>query len=35
MLWSLLAGVLNVYGKINEILAGLGLNFVAQGFRST
>ena len=31
MLWSLLAGVLNVYGKINEIFAGLGLNFVAQG----
>jgi simple sugar transport system permease protein len=31
MLWSLLAGVLNVYGKISEIFAGLGLNFVAQG----
>jgi simple sugar transport system permease protein len=27
----LLAGVLNVYGKISEIFAGLGLNFVAQG----
>ncbi len=31
MIWSLLAGVLNVYGRINEIFAGLGLNFVAQG----
>lgn len=31
MLWGLLAGVLNVYGRINEIFAGLGLNFVADG----
>ena len=31
MLWGLLAGVLNVFGKISEIFAGLGLNFVAQG----
>jgi general nucleoside transport system permease protein len=31
VLWSLLAGGLNVYGKINEIFAGLGLNFVADG----
>jgi general nucleoside transport system permease protein len=31
MLWGLLAGLLNVYGKISEIFAGLGLNFVAQG----
>ncbi|MEB3336871.1 MAG: ABC transporter permease [Leptolyngbyaceae bacterium] len=31
MVWGLLAGVLNVYGRINEIFAGLGLNFVAQG----
>ncbi len=30
-LWGLLAGGLNVYGKINEIFAGLGLNFVADG----
>ncbi|MBE9226146.1 ABC transporter permease [Phormidium sp. LEGE 05292] len=30
-LWGLFAGVLNVYGKVNEIFAGLGLNFVAQG----
>lgn len=30
-LWGLLAGVLNVYGRINEIFAGLGLNFVADG----
>lgn len=29
--WGLFAGVLNVYGKVNEIFAGLGLNFVAQG----
>jgi len=31
MLWGLLAGVLNVYGKISEIFAGLGMNFMAQG----
>lgn len=31
MLWGLLAGLLNVYGRINEIFAGLGLNFVADG----
>jgi general nucleoside transport system permease protein len=31
MVWGLLAGVLNVFGKISEIFAGLGLNFVAQG----
>ncbi len=31
MLWGLLAGVLNVYGRINEIFAGLGLNFAADG----
>lgn len=31
VLWGLLAGVLNVYGRINEIFAGLGLNFAAQG----
>lgn len=30
-LWGLLAGVLNVYGHINEIFSGLGLNFVADG----
>lgn len=30
-LWGVLAGVLNVYGRINEIFAGLGLNFVADG----
>ncbi len=30
-LWGLLAGVLNVYGRINEIFSGLGLNFVADG----
>jgi simple sugar transport system permease protein len=28
--WGLLAGLLNVYGKVSEIFAGLGLNFVAQ-----
>ena len=26
-----MAGLLNVYGKVSEIFAGLGLNFVAQG----
>lgn len=31
VLWGLLAAVLNVYGRINEIFAGLGLNFVADG----
>jgi len=31
MAWGLFAGVLNVFGKVNEIFAGLGLNFVAQG----
>lgn len=31
ILWGLLAGVLNVYGRINEIFAGLGLNFLADG----
>lgn len=31
MTWGLFAGVLNVFGKVNEIFAGLGLNFVAQG----
>ncbi|MBD1850404.1 ABC transporter permease [Leptolyngbya sp. FACHB-711] len=30
-LWGLLTGILNVYGRINEIFAGLGLNFVADG----
>ena len=30
MLWGLLAGILKVYGRISEIFAGLGLNFVAQ-----
>ncbi len=31
VVWGLLAAVLNVYGRINEIFAGLGLNFVADG----
>ncbi|HEY9617533.1 MAG TPA: hypothetical protein V6C64_11860 [Microcoleaceae cyanobacterium] len=31
MLWGWLAAVLNVYGRINDIFAGLGLNFVADG----
>jgi general nucleoside transport system permease protein len=30
-LWGILAGVLNVYGRVNEIFAGLGLNFIADG----
>ena len=29
-LWALLAGVLRVYGRVNEIFGGLGLTFVAQ-----
>jgi simple sugar transport system permease protein len=29
--WGLLSGILNVYGRINEIFAGLGLNFLADG----
>jgi len=31
ILWGLFAGILNVYGRVSEIFAGLGLNFVAQG----
>ncbi|MGK7907572.1 MAG: ABC transporter permease [Synechococcus sp.] len=31
VVWGLTVGALNVYGKVNEIFAGLGLNFVAQG----
>ncbi|MGQ9871332.1 ABC transporter permease subunit [Leptodesmis sp.] len=27
----MLAGVLNIYGRVNEIFAGLGLNFAADG----
>lgn len=30
-LWGLLAGLLKTRGGVNEIFAGLGLNFVAQG----
>lgn len=30
-LWALLAGILKTKGGVNEIFAGLGLNFVAQG----
>jgi ABC-type uncharacterized transport system permease subunit len=30
-LWALLAGFLKTKGGVNEIFAGLGLNFVAQG----
>ena len=30
-LWALLAGVLRVYGGVNEIFGGLGLDFVATG----
>lgn len=29
--WGLFAGVLKVYGKVNEIFGGLGLDFVATG----
>ncbi len=31
-IWALLAGVLKVYGGVNEIFSGLGLNFVATAF---
>ena len=30
-LWSLLTGALRTYGRVHEIFAGLGLNFVAMG----
>jgi len=30
-LWGLLTGLLNIYGKVSEIFAGLGMNFTAQG----
>lgn len=30
-LWALIAGYLKTHGGVNEIFAGLGLNFVAQG----
>jgi simple sugar transport system permease protein len=29
-LWALLAGVLKLYGQVNEIFGGLGLNFIAS-----
>lgn len=32
MIWGLFAGALKVYGKVNEIFGGLGLDFVATGF---
>lgn len=31
MLWGVLAGALRVYGRVNEIFGGLGLDFVATG----
>jgi len=30
-LWGLLTGFLNIFGKVSEIFAGLGMNFTAQG----
>lgn len=30
-LWGILTGLLNIYGKVSEIFAGLGMNFTAQG----
>jgi ABC-type uncharacterized transport system permease subunit len=30
-LWACLAGVFKIYGRVHEIFAGLGLNFVAVG----
>jgi general nucleoside transport system permease protein len=32
VLWASLAAILKIYGGINEIFAGLGLNFVADAF---
>jgi simple sugar transport system permease protein len=34
VLWGLLAGVLNVYGRINEIFAGLGTQLCRTGTRA-
>ena len=31
MAWALIAGILKIYGGVNEIFAGLGLNFIATG----
>jgi len=31
-LWAMLAGLLKLYGGVNEIFGGLGLDFVATGF---
>ncbi len=31
-LWGLVAGALKTYGRVHEIFAGLGLNFVAMAF---
>ena len=30
-LWGVLTGALHVFGRVNEIFAGLGMNFMAQG----
>lgn len=30
-LWGVLAGILKTYGRVHEIFAGMGLNFVAAG----
>ncbi|MDX2255417.1 MAG: ABC transporter permease [Pseudanabaenaceae cyanobacterium bins.39] len=30
-IWGLLTGLLNIYGKVSEIFAGLGMNFTVQG----
>lgn len=31
MFWGLLAGLLKIFGRLDEIFAGIGLNFVADG----
>ncbi len=31
ILWGLLAGLLKIFGRLDEIFAGIGLNFVADG----
>jgi simple sugar transport system permease protein len=33
-LWGLLTGLIRTYGRVNEIFAGLGLNFVAMALTS-
>ena len=34
ILWGIAAGALRLYGNVNEIFGGLGLNFIAGALRS-